>query len=102
MTDRENEINGVCLRGKAGWGEGGAFITVTANSFGARWFDEDWNAQFDQPEWKEALTFFVEMMKLNPDLRVMQPTDSMKIYPCSNRASAACGSMPPSQQVLRD
>ncbi len=62
MTDRENEINGICLRGKAGWGEGGAFITVTANSFGARWFDEDWNAQFDQPEWKEALTFFTEMM----------------------------------------
>lgn len=62
MTDRDNEINGICLRGKAGWGEGGAFITVTANSFGARWFDEDWNAQFDQPEWKEALTFFVGMM----------------------------------------
>jgi hypothetical protein len=30
MTDRDNEINGICLRGKAGWGEGGAFITVTA------------------------------------------------------------------------
>ena len=22
MTDRDNEINGICLRGKAGWGEG--------------------------------------------------------------------------------
>jgi len=63
MTDRENEINGVCLRGKAGWGEGGAFITVTANSFGARWFDEKWKAQFDQPEWKNALSFFVDLMK---------------------------------------
>ena len=62
MTDRDNDINGICLRGKAGWGEGGAFITVTGNSFGARWFDEDWNAQFDQPEWAEALTFFVDMM----------------------------------------
>jgi len=63
MTDREDEINGVCLRGKAGWGEGGAFITVTANSFGARWFDEKWKAQFDQPEWKNALNFFVDLMK---------------------------------------
>ena len=62
MTDRDNEINGICLRGKAGWGEGGAFITVTGNSFGARWFDEDWNAQFDQPEWKAALEFYVGMM----------------------------------------
>ncbi|MFW8594308.1 ABC transporter substrate-binding protein [Cribrihabitans neustonicus] len=62
MDDPENDINGICLRGKAGWGEGGAFITVTANSFGARWFDEDWNAQFDQPEWKEALEFYVSLM----------------------------------------
>ncbi|MFK7870648.1 MAG: sugar ABC transporter substrate-binding protein [Roseobacter sp.] len=62
MTDRDNEINGICLRGKAGWGEGGAFITVTGNSFGARWFDEEWNAQFDQPEWAEAINFYVDMM----------------------------------------
>ena len=62
MDDPENEINGICLRGKAGWGEGGAFITVTGNSFGARWFDEDWNAQFEQPEWNEALNFYVNLM----------------------------------------
>ncbi len=62
MDDPENDINGICLRGKAGWGEGGAFITVTGNSFGARWFDEDWNAQFDQPEWKNALEFYVNLM----------------------------------------
>ncbi len=62
MDDPANEINGVCLRGKAGWGEGGAFITVTGNSFGARWFDEEWNAQFDQPEWADALNFYVNLM----------------------------------------
>ena len=62
MTDRDADINGICLRGKAGWGEGGAFITAMSNSFGARWFDEDWKAQFDQPAWKETLTFFSEMM----------------------------------------
>ena len=62
MDNPEEGINGICLRGKPGWGEGGAFITVTANSFGARWFDEDWNAQFDQPEWKAALEFYVNLM----------------------------------------
>ncbi len=62
MTDRDNDINGICLRGKAGWGEGGAFITAMSNSFGARWFDEDWKPQFDQPEWEQTLTFFLEMM----------------------------------------
>ena len=62
MTDRENDINGICLRGKAGWGEGGAFITAMSNSFGARWFDEDWKAQFDTDPWKNTLEFFVGMM----------------------------------------
>jgi sorbitol/mannitol transport system substrate-binding protein len=62
MDNPETGVNGICLRGKPGWGEGGAFITVTGNSFGARWFDEEWNAQFDQPQWEEALTFFTNLM----------------------------------------
>ena len=63
MTDRANDINGICLRGKAGWGENMAFLTATANSFGARWFDESWQPQFDQPEWKNTLQFYVDLMK---------------------------------------
>jgi sorbitol/mannitol transport system substrate-binding protein len=63
MTDRANGINGICLRGKAGWGENMAFLTAMSNSFGARWFDEKWHPQFDQPEWKNTLTFYVNMMK---------------------------------------
>tara|TARA_R110002020_G_scaffold26514_18_gene85993 strand:- start:3096 stop:4397 length:1302 start_codon:yes stop_codon:yes gene_type:complete len=62
MTDEEAGIYGICLRGKAGWGENMAFLTATANAFGARWFDENWQAQFDQPEWKEALSFYVDLM----------------------------------------
>jgi len=62
MTDRDADINGICLRGKAGWGEGGAFITAMSNSFGAQWFDMDWGATFDQEPWKNTLEFFVGMM----------------------------------------
>ena len=62
LTDKDREQYGICLRGKAGWGENTAFITATANSFGARWFDEEWNAQFDQPEWKETLEFYVNLL----------------------------------------
>ncbi|MEP3201382.1 MAG: sugar ABC transporter substrate-binding protein [Rhizobiaceae bacterium] len=62
MTDRDAGINGICLRGKAGWGENMAFLTATANAFGARWFDESWGAQFDQPAWKETLEFYVNLM----------------------------------------
>ncbi|MFN7089626.1 MAG: ABC transporter substrate-binding protein, partial [Allorhizobium sp.] len=62
MTDRANDINGICLRGKAGWGENMAFLTATSNAFGARWFDENWKPQFDQPEWKNTLDFYVTLM----------------------------------------
>lgn len=62
MTDKDNEIYGICLRGKAGWGENMAFLTTVANSFGARWFDMNWQPQFDTPEWKQALEFYVKLM----------------------------------------
>ncbi len=62
MTDRDNDISGICLRGKAGWGENTAFLTTLANSFGARWFDENWMPQFDQPQWQEAISFYIDLM----------------------------------------
>ena len=62
MTDKDNGIYGVCLRGKAGWGENMAFLTATANSFGARWFDENWRPQFDSSEWANTLNFYLDLM----------------------------------------
>ena len=62
MTDKENGVYGICLRGKAGWGENMALLTATANSFGARWFDMDWKPQFDSAAWKKALTFYIDLM----------------------------------------
>ncbi|WP_426139295.1 ABC transporter substrate-binding protein [Pseudomonas sp. DWP3-1-2] len=63
LTDKTKEQYGICLRGKAGWGENMALITTIANAFGGRWFDEQWKPQFDQPEWKNALNFYVNTMK---------------------------------------
>ncbi|MFP9138444.1 ABC transporter substrate-binding protein [Devosia sp. XGJD_8] len=62
MTDRDNDINGICLRGKAGWGENMAFLTAMSNSFGARWFDETWTPQFNTPEWKNTLDTYLSLM----------------------------------------
>lgn len=62
MTDKDAGIYGICLRGKAGWGENMAFLTATANSFGARWFDEDWNPQFDSEEWATTLNFYIDLL----------------------------------------
>jgi sorbitol/mannitol transport system substrate-binding protein len=63
LTDKSAGAYGICLRGKAGWGENMAFITAMANSFGARWFDEKWNPQFDSPEWKETIDTYLKVMK---------------------------------------
>jgi sorbitol/mannitol transport system substrate-binding protein len=63
MTDRAAGINGICARGKAGWGENMAWLTAASNSFGARWFDENWKPQFDSQEWKDTLNFYLGMMK---------------------------------------
>ena len=62
MTNKDAEVYGICLRGKAGWGENMAFLTTMANSYGARWFDENWVPQFDQPEWKAVMTDYVELL----------------------------------------
>lgn len=63
ITDKKDGIYGICLRGKAGWGENMAFIDAMANSFGARWFNMKWQPQFNTPQWKKALTFYVNLMK---------------------------------------
>jgi len=62
LTDKDAEQYGICLRGKPGWGENGAFLGAMANSFGARWFDMDWNPQFDSEEWANTLNFYVDLM----------------------------------------
>jgi sorbitol/mannitol transport system substrate-binding protein len=62
MTDKDNEIYGICLRGKAGWGENMAFLTAMSNSFGARWFDESWQPQFDGEAWATTLNFYLDLM----------------------------------------
>jgi len=63
LTNKSTETYGICLRGKPGWGENMALLTAMANSFGARWFDEKWKPEFDGPEWKRTLTFYVDLMK---------------------------------------
>lgn len=62
MTDKSKEQYGICLRGKAGWGENMAFLTAMSNSFGAKWFDMDWKPQFDGDAWKKTLTTYLDLM----------------------------------------
>jgi sorbitol/mannitol transport system substrate-binding protein len=62
MHDPENDVYGACLRGKPGWGDGMAFVTTVANSFGAAWFDADMRPTLDTPEWNAAVTMYVNLL----------------------------------------
>ncbi|QYD68508.1 sugar ABC transporter substrate-binding protein [Paraburkholderia edwinii] len=63
LTDKSAGMYGICLRGKAGWGENMAYVTTLVNTFGGRWFDEKWHAQLTTPEWKKAVSFYVDLLK---------------------------------------
>jgi sorbitol/mannitol transport system substrate-binding protein len=54
---------GICLRGKPGWGELLAPLNTVINTFGGRWFDEDWNAQLTSPEVERAVQFYVDLVR---------------------------------------
>ncbi len=62
-TNRAAGVSGICLRGKPGWGENMAYVDTLVNTFGGRWFDEKWKPQLTSPEWKEAIRFYVDLMK---------------------------------------
>jgi sorbitol/mannitol transport system substrate-binding protein len=62
------ERAGICLRGKPGWGElGGTFGTVL-NTFGGTWWSAKPDgsvdkAMVDQPQFREALEFYVDLVR---------------------------------------
>src|SRR3989475_2901627 len=58
-----SSVNGICLRGLPGWGEQLAPLDTVVNTYGGRWFDMNWNAQLNTPQWHDALTFYVNLLK---------------------------------------
>src|SRR5947209_5508315 len=58
-----SSVNGICLRGLPGWGEQLAPLDTVVNTYGGRWFDMNWNATLNTPQWKDALTFYVNLLK---------------------------------------
>jgi sorbitol/mannitol transport system substrate-binding protein len=72
VADIANKVNspdmaGICLRGKPGWGDLGASFTTVLNTFGGTWWaaNEDGSigtAMVDQPEFREALEFYVGLI----------------------------------------
>jgi sorbitol/mannitol transport system substrate-binding protein len=57
------DMVGICLRGKPGWGEVLAPLDTVINTFGGRWYDMDWNAQMTSPEVEKAVQFYVDTVQ---------------------------------------
>ena len=56
-------MKGICLRGQPGWGQVFAPLTTVVNTFGGTWFEKDWTAKVNAPEFKEATNFYVNLVK---------------------------------------
>jgi polyol transport system substrate-binding protein len=54
---------GICLRGLPGWGEQLAPLNTVINTFGGRWYDENWNAQLTAPATAEAVKFYLDLIE---------------------------------------
>jgi len=63
LDDQGSGTAGICLRGLPGWGEVFAPLTTVVNTFGGTWFDKDWNAKVDSPEFKAAVKFYVDLVR---------------------------------------
>lgn len=57
------ETAGICLRGKPGWGDLFAPLTTVVQTFGGTWYDENWDAQVNSPEFVEAVNFYVDLLR---------------------------------------
>ena len=67
FADKANDpkagVYGMCLRGKPGWGDNMAFLTTLVNTNGGQWFDMQWKPTIDSKPWKDAIDFYVDLMK---------------------------------------
>lgn len=60
---KTDDVAGICLRGKPGWGDLFAPLTTVVQTFGGNWYDENWDAQVNSPEFTEAVNFYVDLLK---------------------------------------
>lgn len=53
---------GICLRGKPGWGDLFAPLTTVVQTFGGTWYDSNWDAKVNAPEFVEAVNFYKDLL----------------------------------------
>jgi sorbitol/mannitol transport system substrate-binding protein len=68
VDNAQPDMRGICLRGQPGWGQVIAPLTTVVNTFGGTWFDADWNAQVNAPEFTKATEFYVNLVQQHGEL----------------------------------
>ena len=63
LTNKQQGIAGICLRGESGWGQVLAPLDTVINTFGGRWYDMHWHAQLTAPASARAVSFYVGLLK---------------------------------------
>ncbi|MGW0609382.1 ABC transporter substrate-binding protein [Streptomyces sp. NPDC002788] len=87
-VDGTDGASGICLRGLPGWGQNLAPINTVVNTFGGAWYDMDWNARLTSPEFKEAVRFYVDLLRSHGQpgaerMGVMEILDSFVAGECA-------------------
>jgi sorbitol/mannitol transport system substrate-binding protein len=63
LDNKKTGVSGICLRGLPGWGEVLAPLDTVINTFGGSWYDMKWNAQLTSPATKQAVQFYVDLVR---------------------------------------
>ncbi len=63
ITDKSNQVYGMCLRGKPGWGENIAYVSTLVTAYGGEWFNDKWVPTIDTPPWHNAISYYDDILK---------------------------------------
>lgn len=58
----DQEVYGMCIRGKAGWGENIAALSSIINTYGGDWFDQKWRPLMDSSAWRKSLAIYIKLI----------------------------------------
>jgi len=63
LNDPAHNVYGISLRGEPGWGQNMAYVSTLVYTFGGRWMDLGWEPQLTSPEWIQAVSFYVDVLR---------------------------------------
>ncbi len=63
IKEKESGITPIVMRGLPGWGENMAVVGSMMQSFGAQWFDKDWNPMLTSDNTRQCFEYYVDLVK---------------------------------------